>query len=256
MWLISWLSILLYPKLITILNLSQLDFTNTNNSWFQLFFFFWIYLSTLVFIVKFLFLKRNISDFFMITYIIFSIVFLLVWISWNMFIWSAMVLYYLFVALWEEFMKYLLWINFYEKFKISENDILIFTIISALWFAFVENIVYTIWWTKSDWLLIALVWWITILVTRWLIWFLVHTVFTGNIWLFTVKWLNWNILNMTKFITIWSIIWIWLHYFYNVMLYKEIKIVLLAFLIIWYFWISYLFYKADRIYVNDWLQHI
>lgn len=256
MWLISWLSILLYPKITTFLNVSQLDFTNTNNSWFKLFFFFWIYLSSLIFIVKFAFLKRTISDTFMLTYIIFSIIFLLAWFTGNLIVWSTMILYYLFVALWEEFMKYLLWINFYEKFKISENDILVFTIISALWFAFVENIVYMIWWTRSDWLLIALVWWVTILISRWLIWFLVHTVFTGNIWLFTAKWLNWNILNITKFVSVWTILWIWLHYFYNVMLYKEIKIILLAFLIIWYFWISYLFYKADRIYVNDWLQHI
>lgn len=253
MWLVSGLSILLYPKLMTHLNYSNLDFTNTSNlGSFNIILYFWMYLSALILSLKFIFFERKISTFFITNYAIFSLIFLILWFIGNKILAESMLIYYIFIAFGEEFAKYFLWLNFYEKMKQNKNDILIFCILSALGFAFVENIVYLVWWVSGSTIVLSIIGWTTILITRWVIWFLVHSIFTWNIWLFNYLW---NLKdNFIVFITSWIFLWVWLHYIYNVMLYKNIKLVILLYMIIWYFWISYLFYKSDRIYIRDWLQ--
>ena len=250
LWLISWLSIILYPKLTSYFDLNSLNFTNYDNLWnFNLIFWFWIYLSWIVFLIR-LFLKLKPTNFFLLNFIIFSIIFLLWWYISNEFITTTALIYYSFVALWEEFIKYLIWVNFFEKRKISYNDIIIFSILSAIWFAFIENIVYLIWsiWWKE--LMISLVWWGSLILTRGIIGFLVHIIFTWNIWQFSKNiWKSFMI-----YLSLGITFGVLLHYFYDVLLHNNYKFVILVALIWWYFWISYLFYTSNSIYVKEGLE--
>lgn len=257
MWIISWLSIILYPKFAAFINYSSLDFTkleNIENHFMKIYWIFWAYLSIIAISIKLILWKGRISKFFITSFIIFSLLFFLSWYLWNKFLTQTILLYYIFVGVWEEFIKFFLWVDFFEKYKISSNDILVFTILSALWFAFIENIVYMIWGTSENNIISSIIGWWSILITRWIIWFLVHIIFTGNIWLLALYWIIKN--NIAKMVSAWIIIWIWLHYLYDVLLQKQISIIIIFFFIFWYFWVSYLFYISDRIYLKNWLQTI
>lgn len=255
MWMVSWLSIILYPKFAWIINKPYLDFTqleNIESSFNMIYTAFWAYLSVIVIWIKLILWKGKLSKFFISNFAIFSILFLLSWYIWNKIFSQAILLYYIFVWAWEEFIKYILWINFFEKYKLSNNDILIFMILSAIGFAFIENIVYMIWGTSENSFVSSMIWGSSILITRWIIWFLVHIIFTGNIWLL---WLWWIVKqNFFKMLIVWISIWIWLHYLYDVLLHKKFSFIVVFFFIFWYFWISYLFYISDRIYLKSWLQ--
>ncbi len=250
MWLISWLSIIFYANLLWELSLNELIFTNTSNiDNFSIYIAFWIYLSIIVRSIKLILSKFKISKFFIINYILFSIIYLLSSYIWLNLIVETAILYYIFVAFWEEFMKYLIWVSYYEKWKISKNDLILYWILSAVWFAFVENIVYMIGIISGEELIPALVGWASLLLVRWLVWFIAHIVFTGNISYMVQKWLNKNMLMVYSII--WIIIWTNIHFIYDVMLLKNYWIVVPLLIIIWYIWISYIFYNSDSIYIKQ-----
>ncbi len=250
-WVFSGLSIVFYPKIVSLIWFGGLDFTNFSNNWnFEVIFFFWLYLSLIIFAVKIAISKFKISNFFLLNFFSFSWIFLLWGFFGSKFLTQWAILYYIFVAFGEEFAKYLLGLNFYEKRKISNNDIIIFSIISAIGFAFVENIVYLLPITQKT-ITASIIWWTWILVTRGIVWFIVHILFTWNIWLFSLKKLN---SKKNIFLLLGILIWVWLHYCYNVFLHLNFQFVIIFAVLIWYFWISYIFYQSNSIYASNWLE--
>lgn len=261
MWLISWLSILIYPTVLWFLWFEQFDFTKLNSSTsisifnlqnFYTVLFFRLYLSVFIIIIKISLSWFKFTKNFLLSFVIFSFLFIISWLIWNKIISQWFYLYYIFVAFWEEYIKYFLWVNFYERFKLIKSDIIIFIILSAIWFAFIENLVYMSSWMSWKVWMIWLVAGTSVLITRWIVWFIIHILFTWNIWLISEKWFSWNSNNdLVIFIWLWIIVWTFLHYFYNLLLHLSFNFIIVVFLLFWYFWVSYLFYRADRIYVND-----
>lgn len=152
-------------------------------------------------------------------------------------------LYYLFVAFWEELVKNQLAFSLNNKFWVLPSDLMLYHILVAIGFAFWENIVYLIWVIWFQTFILTLFWWLWIVITRWLIWFWAHTFYSWLIWfgnLLSVIWLFFFIL-----------LGILIHYGYNLSIYFGYKIVIPIFLILIYFWISWLFYKIDRLYIES-----
>ena len=249
MWIISWLSIVMYPTILNIFSFENLAFTNTNNiNNFSVFASFWLYLSIITLITKVILWWFKFSKFFITNFILFSIAFLAFWYFWLNTFTDKLLIYYIFVAFWEEFIKYLVWLNFFKKWKISNNDIILFSMLSAIWFAFIENIVYMVWIMAWEEFITAIIWWFTILVARWIIWFLAHIIFTWTIWYWSYKWLNTK--KIIKFSIIWILFWTIAHYMYDILLYKNIWIVVPFIIIWWYLWISFLMNSSDRLYIK------
>lgn len=253
MWLVSWLSIIRFPKIVSALGYLSLDFTKQTDNFRQQIRYFGIYLSSLIIFFKLIISKFKISKELLINFILFSILFAAIGFLWQNNLTETALKYYIFVALGEEFVKFFLWMSFYEKYKITDSDIIIFSVLSALWFAFVENFVYVFSALSNyNWLLQWIFGWISILVSRWLIGFIVHTIFTGNIWLLNLKWLK---SNFVMWASMWIILGVWMHYIYNLLLHNWYESAIFWALIIGYFWISFLFYNSDRIFVKEWIKY-
>lgn len=251
-WLINWWTILFYPHFLSLLKLTNFDFStqkleSLNNINSIIIFRLWL---TTVIIISFFLInfKKIRNKIFWTNWIIFSLFFLILWYFFTKFITNKIFLYYIYVWLWEEYSKFLLATILFIKFWKIKNDILLFSILTAMWFSFTENFVYLLWWISNETLLKILLWWLTILLTRWLIGFLVHIIFTGNIWYFNMLWRIKN--KVLYYIPLWILIWTTLHYLYDVGLTLWYNILLPIVLIIWYIWISYLFYNSDRIYAQ------
>ena len=249
MWLISALSILFYWNFLEYIDYSHLQFTTQENiESLSVFFSFWIYLSIIVLIIKLIINKLNLSKFFLINYAIFSLLYFLLSYIWLEYITQVIFLYYIFVAFGEELMKFLIWSSFFEKWKITTNDLILFSILSAIGFAFVENIAYLIWSISWQEFTKAIIWWTSLLIARGLIGFLAHIIFTWNIWYFVTKWIKNNIL---KYSLIWIILWTTMHLLYNLWLANNFWVVIPIIIIFWYFWISYLFFNSDRLFIKS-----
>lgn len=256
MWLISGLWIIFYPKVLLYFWVSWRNFTYNSidkipNEWI---FYFWLYLTTIIFIVKIILNGFKLNKKSLINLISFSFIFIIWLFLWKIFL-STILIYYLFVAFGEEFIKYFLGINFYEKFKFMKTDIVVFIIMSALWFAFIENIIYMLWsFSHTNTFLTNLISWITILLVRGIVWFLVHNIFTWTIWILSLKYFKDS--KAFWFALLWIIFWVIMHYLYNILISANKAWIIIIFIIIWYFWINYLFYRSDRLYIKDWIEKI
>ncbi len=250
MGLLSGLSMLLFPKLMVMLWQNQLDFTmNENLHNIDILYYFIAYLVLISILVKILLRNFKINWFFLKTFLGILLIFFLIWSFGMSNFTMPMMIYYLFVVFGEEMLKYVAALNFFERWKIMHSDIITFCIVSALGFAFVENMVYMLSGISGSTAFgSALVIWWWILISRGIIWFLVHTLFTGNIWLFSSIGIkkNYNFF----WAIIWFFLWMSLHYIYNLTI-TQFKISIIFFIVIWYFWISYLFFKSDRLYLNE-----
>ncbi len=152
------------------------------------------------------------------------------------------ILYYLFVAYWEETIKNQLAFGINNKVWKLDSDLILYHVLVAIWFAFWENIVYLTWAIWFHTFLITLFWWLWIVVTRWILWFWAHTFYSSIIWMWNILWL----INIFLFILLAMMI----HYWYDLSLYFNYKIIIPIFMILIYIWISFIFYKIDRLYVE------
>ncbi len=249
---ISGLSIFFYEDILMFFSLSEIKFTDHSNiTDISPIIYFRAYLSLIIFIVRTFISKLKITNFFVLNYTIFSVLFIWSWFLTNQYPNTpTFLIYYIFVAFGEEFIKYLFAINIFDENKITDDDIILFCILSAIGFAFIENIVYLYNWVQWETIINTLAWWTWILISRWLIWFLVHIIFTWNIGLITKP----NNKNLIPKIALGILIGSSLHYWYNVWLHNWYQIIILIALIVWYIWISYLFYNSDRLYIREWLK--
>lgn len=240
-WWIAAGSILLFPKICSYFWLET--FTNYYFSWKTLWIFMF-YLNLLLVITSLLFWKFSKQQF--LNLLIFNTYFIILyaffsklWLDQNI---LNVILYYLFVAYWEELVKNQLAFSMYNKTKKVESDLLLYHILAAIWFAFWENIVYLTWIIWFQTFLATLLGWIWIVITRWIIWFGAHTFYSSMIWMWNILWF----LSILFFILLGMLI----HYGYDLSLYFQYKWIIPIFIIIIYFWISWVFYKIDRLYLE------
>jgi len=240
-WWIAAGSILLFPKICSYFWLET--FTSYYFSWKTLWIFMF-YLNLLLVITSLLFWKFSKQQF--LNLLIFNTYFIILytffsklWLDQNI---LNVILYYLFVAYWEELVKNQLAFSMYNKTKKVESDLLLYHILAAIWFAFWENIVYLTWIIWFQTFLATLLGWIWIVITRWIIWFGAHTFYSSMIWMWNILWF----LSILFFILLGMLI----HYGYDLSLYFQYKWIIPIFIIIIYFWISWVFYKIDRLYLE------
>ncbi len=249
-WVIAAGSLFAYPHLLTYLQQSQADYTQLSNypEWI-IPVVLWVYIVLILFINTFLTKRltpwrRVIKNFLLLAWIVALSYFVLGKLSIE-----DIILYYLLVAFSEEALKYLWGLTLFEKRRFSSSDIILFAFLTALWFAFFENIIYVADVMSSQetrvrqivggtWLIIA----------RGIIWFVVHLLFTGTIAYFSAK----AISSQKSFLYLIPafLIWLLLHLSYNVLVHRNISIAIIIYVIVWYALLSRLFYKADSIYLK------
>lgn len=160
---------------------------------------------------------------------------------------SSILLYYLIVATSEETLKYF-WSSFISKWTLINSDKILRWVLIALWFSFFENIVYILPSTSLFFESFGL------LVNRWAIWFLMHSIFTWITTLFVVRAYQTTREPTVLFIAGAFLAGVWLHFIYNSVIHFWNNIVLLCFITAWYFLLTYLFYHADRVYFEELLK--
>lgn len=130
-----------------------------------------------------------------------------------------------------------IWVSDEKKHfkKSANNDIIIYSILSGLWFALFENIVYFV--AVRD---------IGHFVVRSITTSLLHGVFTGVIWFLIFRYAKGGFISYLLAYCI----GIWLHTMYNISLENTPLVGWLAFTIGWYFLLAYLLYKSDSLYTK------
>jgi len=240
-WAIAAFSILLFPKIASYFGVSS--FTDNNYSWWILWYFL-LYLNLLVWIIS-LFLK-SFSRKQLINLLFFNVFFILLYaffshLNIDEFVLSV-ILYYLFVAYGEEFIKNQLAFVINNKIAKLDSDLLLYHILVAIGFAFWENIVYLTWSIGFSTFIATIVWGISIVVMRWLLWFGAHTFYSSLVGMWNLLWF----FSIVFFILISMLV----HYGYDLALYFDYKFIIPLFMVVVYIWISYIFYKIDRLYIE------
>lgn len=150
-------------------------------------------------------------------------------------------IYYWFIAFGEEFLKFNFWNILYKKFQVTMRDIVIFSIVSALGFAFIEHIVYLI----SNDSISSFSSANKLLLQRGILTTSVHVMFTWIIW----YWILYNQLHNSKiYILIAILLWIWLHRFYNISMFQNFTLLLPIRAIASYLTISFFLFQSDILY--------
>lgn len=154
---------------------------------------------------------------------------------------NTIIMYHLISCYAEEILKFSVWENTLLHTWANKNDLVLFSIISALWFSVIENIFYLIilstWW---DWNTIITMW-------RSIFTTLLHIVTTWLIAFFIIKKNKKDIHYRIKCL-VWIIFWFTLHWCFNLSLaYNHIFLTIII-LIICYFILTYILFNTDSIY--------
>ena len=234
-------TILLFPKIMWYFWLES--FTNQEFTWKSIWYFL-LYVNILTLFINLILKSFSLKQ--IINLIVLNLYFILFFLIFKNFqietFTLSVLLYYLFVAYWEETIKNQLAFSITNKIWQVESDLLLYHILVAIGFAFWENIVYLFGAISFETFIGTLVWWISIVILRWLLGFGAHSFCSSLIWMWNILWF----LSIFVFILI-SIL---IHYGYDLLLYFGYKIIIPIFILIVYFWISYIFYKIDRIYID------
>ncbi len=144
----------------------------------------------------------------------------------------------------EEITKFFSASSIYDKMKKVSSDILIYSVLAAVWFGFIENIIYLI----RGILLTGDV--LTVWVSRFLMIYIVHIFFTGIVWYGSyLDEIKWNGLYVIS--TIAMIVGATIHGIYNYSLWKTNLLMVFPLLWLWYFFTIYIFYKSDKLFVGS-----
>lgn len=146
------------------------------------------------------------------------------------------------IAALEEWTKTNANLAFFDRFHITNSDCLFFWLISALWFAFTENLVYlfsleTIDFGNALWIIIK-----RMCTSR-----MMHLTYSGIIALWIYAWQNKN----QQFIKPLSFLlwWVILHTLFNYFISINSVLSTLITILLGYFFLTRLLYKSDRIYL-------
>jgi len=154
---------------------------------------------------------------------------------------KLVIIYYILIAFIEETAKHFnfLWISVFSIKTVQ--DWVLYSIFVALWFSFIENILYF-------WSLYKDLWFNFELVQTYFfrsVFSLMLHVFTSSViaYFFTKAYLNFKSKKYFQSIFIWILIAILLHFIFDFSLELGFNFVLILFFVIWYLYISSIFYK-------------
>ncbi len=147
-------------------------------------------------------------------------------------VWAA--LYFLCAAGSEEFLKFSVGQTFFSQYQISPKDLILFTILSAIGFSIIENIVYLI---NNPSIGLAISRSISTIIMHviftWVIAYIITTRGQKNLWRYIIAFLS----GMA------------LHRGYNTLISHNNPLITIIMVILWYFVVSYFLYKSDRLYL-------
>ena len=170
---------------------------------------------------------------------------------------TDIITYYLFIATAEEFIKFTIGYSLYKKFSLSIHDIILFCIISSIWFSFIENIYYAREALQQGITTQTFTQWGTTLLQRWVVNNTVHILFTSLIAHGLLYWYkrlltnhSWQINNTIVFIAA-IILWIGMHWLYNSLVVVSPFIIVPVFILWGYLLLSYVFYQTNSLYITS-----
>lgn len=146
------------------------------------------------------------------------------------------------IATLEEWTKTSANLAFFDRFKITSSDCLFFWLLSALWFAFTENIVYLF---SLDIMNVGNALWM--IITRMCTSRMMHLSYSWLIALWIYAWQNapHSVIKPISFL-LW---WVILHTVFNYFLQTQSIFSTFIILLSCYFFLTWLLYKSDRIYL-------
>ncbi len=273
-WILSTSLVAYFPKIIEYLWINSSKFINSLN--IKTILSYSIYMLFLSVVIYLGYVWKALNKFYFLKIIFFASSFTLLTIGWFYLHFPNFIIYFLIVAFIEEFVKYVFWYSLFDKYKIHYTDLILFCLISAFWFAVIENIVYayhSIEKINTINFMTKVSVFTKTMVQRWFINIAVHTLFTWIIWYFTIQKIpiqNKNISNQNTlinnynqnnknykipFVTILKIItgillWVGIHAFFNITTAKRIVFVLPIVVLIGYIFLSYVFYKSDTFFIE------
>ena len=243
-------SIFVYPYIIQYFWYDMLNYLDTNKYPSREILWWIVWYSFIIFIFQMLF-KRSTPSIFWLKEVLLWI--LLLW--WSYFLLHEfhvlpIIIYYLLVASSEEGLKYLSSAQIYKKQHFMTSDLILYALLVSLGFAFFENIIYMIQSTQVISLFSREIGaWTQILLSRGVIGFLVHMLFTGSIATLSVyaiqKWKHFIYLLWALFVGI------VLHMSYNIFLHYHITWIIIFYLIAWYFMLTWIFWKSESMYIQN-----
>lgn len=177
-----------------------------------------------------------------------GITMIVVTIWFNIISWGFAVTYYLFVALSEEYLKSLGWYIWFEKYKLTPSDIIVFCLISSLWFACIENIIH-LWSQITQLFTIHVLSNTSIIVTKGIVSTMMHLFFTSFFAMLYFNYQNYN-KKTTMIILVGILIGVGTHRWYDLILYYGYRQIIILYMIVWYFWMTYILYHSDRLYID------
>ncbi len=242
-------ALFVYPHILVWIQQSQADYTQLANYPARIVpVVLGVYIIVILFIDSFLThrltpRRRIIKNFFLLAGIIALSYFIL-----GKFSVGDVVLYYLLVAWSEEALKYLWGLTLFEKRRFSSSDVILFAFLTALGFAFFENIIYVIdvISAKAS-LLQQLIGGTGLIISRWIVGFIVHLLFTWSIAYISVK-----AISQKSFLYLLPafLVGLMLHLSYDLLIHRNISIAIILYVIVWYVLLSWLFYKSDSLYIK------
>jgi len=171
------------------------------------------------------------------------------------FVWiDVFVMYYIISAYAEEYLKFWTGNNFMLDVKKSNpSDLIFFCLLIALWFSWIENLFYLgqVVYEAVAWGEVLNLWMMA--TGRGLVSTMIHLVSSGLI-AFLVLFFEQKEYKFKKHISLffpllWAIVvWVALHAGYNLILFYQVKWLLVPVVILCYFVLSYLLFRSDRIY--------
>ena len=192
--------------------------------------------------------KKQIRFLFLIWMILFAIVWFFGIQTWI----SATVIYYLVLAYSEEFLKIWATENEVSKTEFYSSDLLFFSIFIALWFSIIENFFYIgseILSNNSEW-----IW--GLVFGRWIFTSLLHFIATWLIALVLYKLYqqqslkDLNIWQKIRRIIIAILIWVLIHWWYNLSVQHMNLLIYIVLVFGGYFLLTYLLFLTDSLYKN------
>jgi len=281
-WAVSVLPILYMDKIIEYIKIKSLDFfllaKNIREFWdsfsfsisLGIFLFVLVFLSFLFavfFKEKLLIFKSYLRNFLLVLFLVFSIwvIFYFLNILWNNFgalnnsidseniyFWNTIfntiklvIFYYILIAFIEESSKHFNFLGLsILKIKVIEDWVL-YAIFVALWFSFIENILYFYNLYLLDWISFELV---KTYFFRSVFSIIVH-VFSSSViaYFFTKSYLEYKKNGKTfpylKTFFIWISIWIFLHFLFDFTLTLGFSFIIIIYFVVWYLYVSSIFYK-------------
>jgi len=156
---------------------------------------------------------------------------------------KLIIIYYILIAFIEEFSKHFnfLWVSVFDIKKVE--DWVLYAIFVALWFSFIENILYLYAIYKNNWF------WNSFIQTYFFrsVFSLMLHIFASSViaYFFSKAYLNFtnNKISYFKTISIWIFLAIFIHFIFNFSLELWFNFIMILFFVIWYLYISSIFYK-------------